>query len=248
MSVNQGYSDALKSSLSTLGVTKTEEADAIRSAYHMQCTCDEQHRPLYLSALAALSEDNIIGKEDLQMLVMMERSMGKYTLGASRPPCMLTATDEADEVQQAYARIGYTVEHASEIDVEASDAPVEYILDLHKKAVTASTSSVERQEVFDALKLIGRHRGSDEILGYANEGKTVMSVQDAYEALSCPMDAVDDGLIMYVAVIVGNSVAHYVSDEQAISNGCMWHTNAARDILMTRSTSIPARRTITANA
>jgi hypothetical protein len=37
---------------------------------------------MYLSALAAISEDPIVGKEELQMVVMMERSMDRYTLGA----------------------------------------------------------------------------------------------------------------------------------------------------------------------
>jgi ubiquitin carboxyl-terminal hydrolase 25/28 len=105
-------------------------------------------------------------------------------------------SDTVEELQEAYAKIGYTIEHASAIDVEPQDAPTDYILGLHKTAVQAATSSREKQEIFNALKLIGRHRRSDEILELANGGKTLMTVSVAYEALSCPMDAVDDGLIM----------------------------------------------------
>ena len=101
-----------------------------------------------------------------------------------------------EELRAAYALIGYTVEHQSQVDVEPDAVPPEYVLSLHKTAVQNSSSSQAKNEIMDALKLIGRHRRSDEMVELASSGRTVMSVHEAYEALSCPMDAVDDGLIM----------------------------------------------------
>ena len=72
----------LRDELAALGVAKNESAEAIVGAYKLQCSCDEVNRPLYLSALVKLSDENIVGKEDLQMAVTMERSMLRYTLGA----------------------------------------------------------------------------------------------------------------------------------------------------------------------
>jgi ubiquitin carboxyl-terminal hydrolase 25 len=188
-------------------VTKTESAGAIGDAYRLQCTCDEVNRPAYLSALVKVAEENIVGKEDLQMTVMLERSMLRYTLGESfvKITCMSRVADCKEDLQQAYATIGYTVEHESLIGIDTHEAPDSYILELHKSAVQTCASSDAKTQIFEALKLIGRHRGSKEISDLANSGKTMMTVAEAYEALSCPMDAVDDGLIMYVSLLkMGN--------------------------------------------
>ena len=81
--------------------------------------------------------------------------------------------------------------------IEPHEAPDDYILRLHKSAVQAANTASERSDLAAALKLIGRHRGSSEMEGLGSAGKTFMSVDDAYAALSAPRDCIDDGLIMY---------------------------------------------------
>lgn len=67
---------------------------------------------------------------------------------------------------------------------------------MHKSAIQASTSSQQRQDLNKALVLIGKERRSEQLKSMGENGQTLVSVQEAYEALSAPRDAVDDGLIM----------------------------------------------------
>ena len=84
------------------------------------------------------------------------------------------------------------------IGVEATEAPESYILDLHKKAMQASSNAVERSELAQVLTLIGRDRDSDIMKRLGGSGQTFLSVDEAYRALSAPRESIDDGLVMYV--------------------------------------------------
>lgn len=188
-----------------LGVTKFDDPSTVELAYDLQCACDTAHSPKWLGALEKIAEQPVKGKESLLVKVVTERSLEKYTerefLARSLRFVLETErlengiTNSAEDVANAYVRIGYTQDHAEALSVEAEDAPDDYILDLHKKAMTASSTS-EKPEISRALVLIGKSRNSELMQKLGHSGQTILSVDDAYQALSAPRDSIDDGLIM----------------------------------------------------
>lgn len=158
----------------------------------MQISCDAENTSKYLAALQVISDQQVAGKEGLQMKLVLERSMGKYTLSESRSK----SHADTGDISAAYAKIGYDDAYAEVICVTADDAPDNHIFEMHKKATQAAANQTERNELSQALALIGKHRGSAEMRRMGESGQTMMSVEDAYAALSAPRDAVDDGLIM----------------------------------------------------
>jgi ubiquitin carboxyl-terminal hydrolase 25/28 len=180
---NVPYSDAVKGSCDSLGVTE------------LQCSCCAAEAPRWLGALQTLSQQPIQGKGALQLLVATERSLGKFTSGekvvTSEQGWQLNiSTVDLDE---AYRSIGYNGEL---IGVDAEDAPEDYILSVHKSAMGNTTSAAERQRLSEALVLIGKARGSATMQRLGEGGQTSLSVDEAYAALSAPRDSIDDGLIM----------------------------------------------------
>lgn len=101
-----------------------------------------------------------------------------------------------DDVKEAYAKIGYDAAYAEALCVPPESAPDSHIFELHKKAMQAAPNQSERNDLSAALTLLGRERESDEMRKMGESGQTIMSVDDAYAALSAPRNAVDDGLIM----------------------------------------------------
>ena len=110
-------------------------------------------------------------------------------------PLRTTADKSIEDVSSAYIKLGYTSEHAELLAVEAADGPDDYILNLHKAAMTSATSS-EKAELCKALTLIGLSRHSVIMQRLGNSGQTILTVDEAYSALSAPKDSIDDGLIM----------------------------------------------------
>ncbi|WWC89454.1 uncharacterized protein L201_004378 [Kwoniella dendrophila CBS 6074] len=184
---NMPYGDLVRNALFTLGVTKLDRAQTIEIAYGLQISCDSKRTPEYLAALEKVAEAPIAGRESLQMRVATERSLDKYS---------------SDDLEKAYNLIGYTSDYAETLCVLPSEAPDSHIFDLHKKAVQSSSSASERQNLSNALLLIGRERGSDVMKQLGESGQTLMSVQEAYSALNCPEDAIDDGLLMQYEMAV----------------------------------------------
>ncbi|WVF71581.1 hypothetical protein IAT40_006389 [Kwoniella sp. CBS 6097] len=230
----QPYNDTVKSALHELGATKQDRAQTVEIAYGLQIACDTQSTPRYLSALEKIAEAPNFGRESLQMRVATERSLNKYTI---------------DDVQKAYDAIGYTSSHAEMITVHAQEAPEEYILDMHKKAMQAATSPHERSELSRALILIGRERGSEVMKRLGESGQTLMSVEEAYAALSCPMDAVDDGLLMQYEMAVSEypgKADHYRSCLSIIANAPNQERPGIKTFLETgsREPEAPARNDI----
>lgn len=82
------------------------------------------------------------------------------------------------------------------IGVPPSDAPDDYILDIHKTSMKAAITSADKTAISKALILLGRYRKNDVMRQLGESGQTTLSVDEAYAALSAPRDAVDDGLIM----------------------------------------------------
>ncbi|WWC70309.1 uncharacterized protein I206_104259 [Kwoniella pini CBS 10737] len=181
------YGDLVRNSLYTLGVTKVDKAETVEIAYGLQLSSDKKNSPLYLSALEKIAEAPVYGRELLQMRVATERSLDKYS---------------SDDIEKAYSLIGYTPEYTETLCVLPSEAPDDHILDLHKKAVQSTSTSQEKQDLSKALVIIGRERDSDLMKTLGENGQTLMSVQEAYSALSCPEDAVDDGLLMQYEMAV----------------------------------------------
>jgi ubiquitin carboxyl-terminal hydrolase 25/28 len=101
-------------------------------------------------------------------------------------------------VQSAYEQIGYTKSYADSIFVEAHEAPDEEILRMHRVAVQSTTDPSEKAMMGQALDLIGRHRSNQTMRRLGGSGQSLMSVEEAYAALSAPSDSIDDGLIMSV--------------------------------------------------
>lgn len=100
------------------------------------------------------------------------------------------------DVQQAYEKLGYTKDYADSIVVEADEAPDDEILRMHRVAVQSVSDPDEKATMGFALDLIGRHRKNDQMRRLGGSGKSLMSVEEAYAALSAPSDSIDDGLIM----------------------------------------------------
>ncbi|KAK8864283.1 hypothetical protein IAR55_001529 [Kwoniella newhampshirensis] len=181
------YPDTARSACYTLGATKSDRATTIETAYGLQISCDIRNTPRYLAALEQVAQAPTPGKEALQLRVATERSLDKYS---------------SDDIDRAYQTIGYTSQHVEVIGVDAPEAPDDYVLDLHKRAVQTATSTQEKQDLARALVLLGRERNSDLMKRLGGSGQALISVDEAYAALSAPRDAVDDGLIMQYEMAV----------------------------------------------
>lgn len=80
-----GYPAVARDAAIALGITLQDVAATVEKAYDHQIGCDAQNTPRYLAALSHISDQQVVGKESLQIKVVMERSMNKYTTG--KPPC-----------------------------------------------------------------------------------------------------------------------------------------------------------------
>lgn len=92
--------------------------------------------------------------------------------------------------------IGYTTEYAQTICVEADEAPDDEILKMHREATQKASNQQDRQEISSALATIGKHRRNAMMVRFGESGQSLMTVEEAYAALSAPKDSIDDGLIM----------------------------------------------------
>jgi ubiquitin carboxyl-terminal hydrolase 25/28 len=108
----------------------------------------------------------------------------------------------AGDITRAYATIGYTEDHTVLICVSPQESPDEYILTMHKQAMKNAKSPADRSAVSEAITIIGTSRNNEVMKEYGRTGQTMITVEDAYQALSAPMESVDDGLIMWVLVFV----------------------------------------------
>ncbi|WVQ72603.1 hypothetical protein IAR50_002161 [Cryptococcus sp. DSM 104548] len=226
--------DTLKNACHILGATKFDTVDTLELAYDLQIAFDETNTPKYLGALETISEGPVYGKESAQLKVAMEKSMDKFT---------------ENDLLRAYSLIGYTSEHAETICVAPHEAPDEYILDMHKTAIQACTSPSARQDVNKALAKIGKARESTMMQDMAEKGQTTVSVQEAYEALSAPRDAVDDGLIMQFEMAVNEypgKADHYRMCLSVIADAPGEERPGLKSFLQTgnRDPGLPARRDI----
>ncbi|EIW70776.1 hypothetical protein TREMEDRAFT_68214 [Tremella mesenterica DSM 1558] len=232
--VVRSTTESVPDALNSLGVTKFDTAATIIKAYNLQILDDPRPSPLYLNALELLSRTSIPDRDTLELKVGIERSMGAYT---------------ASDIQGAYARIGYDQAHAASIEVEAHDAPDEYILDMHKKTMQASSSASDRAEISAALVLIGRERRSENIQQIGRGGQTFISVEDAYSALSAPRDCIDDGLVMQYEMAVAEfpgKADHYRKCLEVIASAPGEERPSIRTFLETGSKDFsgPARKDI----
>lgn len=63
-----------------LGITSLDTAGTVRIAYDLQTACDSEQTPKYLAALEDVSKGIRQGKDDLQVKIITERSLGRYTI------------------------------------------------------------------------------------------------------------------------------------------------------------------------
>lgn len=73
---------------------------------------------------------------------------------------------------------------------------------MHREATQKASNQQERQELSSALATIGKHRKNGMMVRFGESGQSLMSVDEAYAALSAPKDSIDDGLILCVLVAV----------------------------------------------
>ncbi|OCF60484.1 hypothetical protein L486_00117 [Kwoniella mangroviensis CBS 10435] len=237
------YGDNVKSALHTLGVTKQDRAQTVEIAYGLQISCDAESAPSYLSALEKIAEAPIYGRESLQMRVALERSLDKYIYQLTDP------NSHVDDLERAYHAIGYTAEYAESIFVPCEEAPESHILELHKQAVQSASSAQEKQNLSRALVIIGRHRKSELMKNMGENGETLMTVQDAYSALNCPEDAIDDGLLMQYEMAVNEypgKADHYRKCLSIIADAPGQERPGIKTFLQTgsREPEAPARKDI----
>ncbi|WVQ82427.1 hypothetical protein IAT38_004555 [Cryptococcus sp. DSM 104549] len=179
--------DAYKDACTALGMAKSDASTTIELAYDLQIACDWLYAHKYLSALIRLSEGPLQGKANLQMKAAMEQSMGKLL---------------QHEVDNAYNLIGFTAEYADLVCITAEEAPASQILKMHKEAIDKASSASERSALSKALVVIGKQRRDQEMIKMGETETAMMSVKEAYEALSAPMDAVDEGVLMQYEMAV----------------------------------------------
>lgn len=67
---------------------------------------------------------------------------------------------------------------------------------MHREASQKAANHQDRQEISLALAVIGKHRKNAMMVRFAESGQSLMTVDEAYAALSAPKDSIDDGLIM----------------------------------------------------
>lgn len=79
--VMNGYPTNRRGAWEALGTTGFDVASTQIKAYELQTGCDEAHNSKYLAALDSLAEENLAGRELLQMHIATERSLGRSTLG-----------------------------------------------------------------------------------------------------------------------------------------------------------------------
>lgn len=166
-------------------------------AYVSQIGCDTQNTPRYLNALERLSRLDLPGGQEIQMLLATERSLNKFGEGESwKRGTYPGQADDVDELESAYDKIGFSAQYAESISVEPNEAPDSEILRMHQIAMKSCTNPTDRAEISQAIELIGRHRRNSEMQRLGRSGQSVLTVNEAYEALNAPQDAVDDGLIL----------------------------------------------------
>lgn len=82
-SVPRPYSYNDESALHILGVSRFDTPFTIEMAYDLQISDDLANCPIYLGALTHLSHVLVPGHEALQIKVATEKSLDRYTIGAS---------------------------------------------------------------------------------------------------------------------------------------------------------------------
>lgn len=67
---------------------------------------------------------------------------------------------------------------------------------MHREATQKAGNQQEIKEISSALAVIGKHRKNAMMVRFGESGQSLMTVDEAYAALSAPKDSIDDGLIM----------------------------------------------------
>jgi ubiquitin carboxyl-terminal hydrolase 25/28 len=183
-------------SLATLGMSPYDASSVISALYARQIACDSKNRPKYLGAIDRFAKVSRQGADELHFLIASERSMGAYTDSQSHSITYVPKLTILAELKNAYEKIGYTDSYANTIFVEAHEAPDDEILRMHRIAVQSCTNPSDKAEMGQALELIGRERNNAMMRRLGGSGGSLLSLEEAYAALSAPADSIDDGLIM----------------------------------------------------
>jgi hypothetical protein len=109
-----------------------------------------------------------------------------------------------EDVRDAFTRLGFTSRVEEEIGVSASDVIDEFVIQFYKDRLSTISSPHARVELDDALKVIAKHRNSDQLMNIALGITPIVNEQEAYEELQAEPGADDDALIRRV-LFLGNA-------------------------------------------
>jgi ubiquitin carboxyl-terminal hydrolase 25/28 len=167
--------------LAALGVRDDDVVDTVSRAYDLQISDDHVNLPKYLGALEKLSNAHVPGVEALQIKVATDRSLDRYTL---------------DDLDNAYARIGITAEHVTELQIDRDDFSNEVVLDYHRRAMDGADVAA-RSEIGRALGIIGKERDDPVMMRLARNGGVYLSLEQAYKEFNITDKAgLDDELLI----------------------------------------------------
>lgn len=82
------------------------------------------------------------------------------------------------------------------ICVEPDEAPDDEILKMHREATQKAGNPEQKQGLSSALAIIGKHRKNRMMVRFGETGQSLMTLDEAFAALSAPKNSIDDGLIL----------------------------------------------------
>jgi len=106
-------------------------------------------------------------------------------------------TYHAEELDAAYDRIGVTQQYVTDVLVDREDIPNEVILEMHRKAMDATSNSTARAEISRALTMIGKDRNDPVMIQFGRNGGVYLSLTQAYKEFNTTRESgVDDDLLI----------------------------------------------------
>ncbi|KAI0937423.1 hypothetical protein AcV5_005336 [Taiwanofungus camphoratus] len=184
--------ESLTEAWQTLGITPGSYSwELLAFTYLAQCRCDPTRTTDYFTCFfniaKALMDRGDSAPQELQTLILEERTRGRYT---------------HDDLNEAIKLLGFgkDAELGVELDSEVDD---QFILEAWRSARRRAWRDTmqgtdSRRELNDALKIVADERGSEVLQkAYLEERGSGMSPETAYSTLDVPKD-VDEGMLLTV--------------------------------------------------
>ncbi|KIJ66462.1 hypothetical protein HYDPIDRAFT_86199 [Hydnomerulius pinastri MD-312] len=184
--------EPVRRAISALGMTPmTYSPELLAFAYLTQCRCDPGQTPHYFSHLysviQAIQEFGDIPSQDLQNLVLEERSRNRYT---------------EEDLQGAIRVLGFGKENSLGIDYE-HDIDDDFVTGAWRDAVRRAwrdpkDGSQRLRDANDAFRILAESRGSVKLRKlWEDASRNVMDPSRAYTVLEVPSE-VDETMLLTV--------------------------------------------------